>query len=560
MADQQPLVWNSWAEGIASSPHAGNGLIKSALIDAIPGALVPNHNPATRVLSSASSTFTADASTDICTGAIFTTSANTTGCAVTLTSTGTLPAGLATSTTYFVIRVDQNAGTFKLATSLANADAGTAIDITSAGSGTHTITPTAMGTMRHMVRSTSGTEYGVDSNGRVWLASGSTATFRLLTGNTLTNASGQGLALFTNSDATKTYLFVFRNAIIDVCDISGPTWTNGWQNLNGPAGNTNSHHAIVGQDNIIYACDTRYIVSIAEKAGAVFDPSSSATYTYTVQALDLPQGEVAEWLEELNINLLIAGKTYNRIYPWDRVSSSFSFPITLPEKGIYRLKNIGNTIFILAGLKGNIYTTQGATAQLFATLPQYVLSNGSSNLVAWGGIGVKAGMLIFGVSVVQNSSYSGVWGLYTDGRIVLESTPSAGATNATAFLDSDGDFYTFGYSAGADVLDTARVSSYATVAQSPLYEVGTKTKPAKFSEYEVHIDYPVAGSVRLGYRANLKDSFTTLATITTDTSNDSYKGDIGLIDLDNIQLQVELSNATGNGTSLLAVREVRLTP
>lgn len=52
------------------------------------------------------------------------------------TSSGGLPAGMVAGTNYWVIRVD--ADTFKLATSRANALAGTAVDITTQGTGTHT--------------------------------------------------------------------------------------------------------------------------------------------------------------------------------------------------------------------------------------------------------------------------------------------------------------------------------------------------------------------------------------------------------------------------------------
>lgn len=65
-----------------------------------------------------------------------------TGLAVTLTTTGGLPAGLATSTTYYVIKID--ADTFKLASNLANALAGTAIDITTQGTGNDTAVVTAL--------------------------------------------------------------------------------------------------------------------------------------------------------------------------------------------------------------------------------------------------------------------------------------------------------------------------------------------------------------------------------------------------------------------------------
>lgn len=85
-------------------------------------------------------TFTADAGTDLCT---WSSTANIpsnilTGTRVRLTTTTTLPGGLATATDYYVIRISDT--TFKLATSYANAIAGTAINITDAGTGTHTVT------------------------------------------------------------------------------------------------------------------------------------------------------------------------------------------------------------------------------------------------------------------------------------------------------------------------------------------------------------------------------------------------------------------------------------
>lgn len=85
-----------------------------------------------------SDTFTADASTDICT---FTSTANIpsnllTGTRQRFTTSGTLPAGISLATDYYYIKVTDS--TFKLATSYANAIAGTAINITDAGTGTHT--------------------------------------------------------------------------------------------------------------------------------------------------------------------------------------------------------------------------------------------------------------------------------------------------------------------------------------------------------------------------------------------------------------------------------------
>ena len=58
---------------------------------------------------------------------------------VVFSSTTTVPGGLTAGTVYFVIRVDVD--NIKVATSYANAYAGTAINLTSQGTGTHTITP-----------------------------------------------------------------------------------------------------------------------------------------------------------------------------------------------------------------------------------------------------------------------------------------------------------------------------------------------------------------------------------------------------------------------------------
>ncbi|RTL09111.1 MAG: hypothetical protein EKK62_04010 [Acidimicrobiia bacterium] len=87
-----------------------------------------------------SDTFTADAGTDLCT---WTSTASIpsnllTGTRVRLTTSGTLPAGLATATDYYLVRMSDS--TFELASSYANAIAGTQINITDAGTGTHTVT------------------------------------------------------------------------------------------------------------------------------------------------------------------------------------------------------------------------------------------------------------------------------------------------------------------------------------------------------------------------------------------------------------------------------------
>jgi hypothetical protein len=81
-------------------------------------------------------TFTANAGTDLLTLADGDMNL-TTGSRVRVSSTGTLPGGLSATTDYFFIVVGNLTG--RLASSEENAKAGTAIDLSSAGTGTHTI-------------------------------------------------------------------------------------------------------------------------------------------------------------------------------------------------------------------------------------------------------------------------------------------------------------------------------------------------------------------------------------------------------------------------------------
>lgn len=87
---------------------------------------------------------------------------------VQLTSSGTLPGGLSLATDYYVIVVDED--TYQLASSLANANAGTQVDITSAaGGGTHTTTPEALDGSSLKIQFSNDDSTWVDSSHKVFV-------------------------------------------------------------------------------------------------------------------------------------------------------------------------------------------------------------------------------------------------------------------------------------------------------------------------------------------------------------------------------------------------------
>ena len=142
--DVQPTYYKYLAAGHAVTAAATVVPCTLALLDVIGFYRVTSVTTATaqattNTISTRTATFTADAGTDVCTHTSTTSKPSNllTGTRVRCTTTTTLPAGLATATDYYYIRVSDT--TYKLATSYANAIAGTAINITDAGTGTHTL-------------------------------------------------------------------------------------------------------------------------------------------------------------------------------------------------------------------------------------------------------------------------------------------------------------------------------------------------------------------------------------------------------------------------------------
>jgi hypothetical protein len=134
-----------------------------------------------------------------------------TGDTVQVSTSGGLPSGLSASTTYYVI--DASSNTIKLATTLANANAGTAINLASQGTGNHTVQEVLLAAQNPMVVQAFSKVYIMRLNSRplewdgVTAASGSdvTSKFEPLS----SSASGSGDP-FPSTD----FALYFRNRLI----------------------------------------------------------------------------------------------------------------------------------------------------------------------------------------------------------------------------------------------------------------------------------------------------------------------------------------------------------
>jgi hypothetical protein len=380
------------------------------------------------------------------------------------------------------------------------------------------------------------TFFGLDADGVVYTSTNSGTTWTVVSGNTA-GGKGQGLAIW------KDYLFVAYTAGLDVYGpISGtPTWSKAWKTIDSDA---LWHPMIVSKnDNKLYGGAGRYVFSLDENSGQTFVPATSATYTFTQQALDLPPNYRIKCLEELGNNLMcgtwMGANVYDLliadIFPWDRTSVSFGQPIVIVENGIHAMLTIGSYMIVMAGIGGAIYKTYGADAVPIAQIPNSICNlDGGKNLLPHPGAIINfKGRPFFGVSGNGTDAISGmgVWSLLQTSRgniLTHEHTISTG-TDGTSYVVKIGalcgitrDNLLIGWSDatptasyGIDNLTvTSRVTSYGGYFESPFYTVGSNKKLRKFEEMEFQFARPlrVNEGIKVEYRTDLAATFTEIDT------------------------------------------------
>ena len=387
---------------------------------------------------------------------------------------------------------------------------------------------TVVGTPQWFVRNpaTPAEVYALDNGGKVYKSSDSGATWVLMEGFTA-GGHGNGLAIFKN------YLIVARDAYLDVCGDGSATgivnanWSNSWQAIDS---DTLWHPMIVSKlDGLLYGGAGRYVFSIEELT--TFVPGTGATFTYTQQALDLPSRYRIKCIDELGNNLMLGtwqGSTtpirVADIFPWDASSATFGQPITMQENGVHSLININQTLFILAGTEGRIYSSQGLVANLIGQIPKSIVNTDGSIPLTYfpGAIANYKGKLFFGLGSSSVIDGMGVWSLLqtSKGNILnLEhgiSTGNWGASVALqigALLPIDSDKLLVGFfdtTYGIDLTDTTKVSTgYSGYLISAFYQVGSNLMKRAFTQLEFLLARLLRTSegVKIEYRTNLTADF-----------------------------------------------------
>jgi len=398
-------------KAIGKSPFEENAFSQCVDNDTIPGTARVNNKT---VQKNSASIGLGGADTFVRNGTLFidTTAQRdwVTGTAVQMTTTGTLPGGLSLATTYYLRNADSDTyGVFPTFTDAQNDT--NRITLTDDGSGTHTVTPVEMDEAVKFLNNRM-----IDANGNFWEWNAAASMWKLLSKG---SGSGEGF------EEWQSYAFLFRGGNIDTYRLSDGTLTVAWQSDSGGP-------SLVGQDDIVYIGSGNDIRSIARGTGS-FNPASGSTYTYSSSALDLPDGETVTCLTELGLYLGI-GTIKNKLFLWDRASSSFELPVSLPD--VPRILVTVNNIMYCVLNNGDIVAANGTSYQTLLRFPRHIFDTDQENpsfVFGENGWRVEEDRIFIGYGSSATTNPLGVFSFnITTGEFKLEHVSSTGNTGGTS--------------------------------------------------------------------------------------------------------------------------------
>lgn len=421
--------------------------------------------------------------------------------------------------------------------------------------------------------------YALDVAGKIWKSAD---------GTTWTEITGHTATAIATIEYWKGYLFhVYRSSAstlaVQVYSGSGTTWsTTWWTSISSSKIDFTNIVAIVGRDDRLYFGAGNFLHSVNEKAAQNFDYTNSATYTQNTAVLDIPEDSPIIDIEELGLNLYIAAG--DKIYPWDRVSSSFNLALKINEGNVNSLVVGNSLLYINAGKRCSFLVSNGSDVRLLKELPTHLFfeSNNIATTVFPNASMFKDNKVFFGISSAGSyiGSYSyGVWSYHTlTGALVQENKLSATDVTATAVQTEVGALFgarsltstienyyigwrvvdaTNGNSYGIDEVGASRLakqnSAFVSWVVTPLYLVGTRNKPRTFKtiSWTAGKEFGSSNSValKISWRKNLTDSFTTIREWESSGASQTYDYNIisgyeqlQVHNTQTIQLKIELAS------------------
>ena len=354
---------------------------------------------------------------------------------------------------------------------------------------------------------------------------------------------------------------------------------NAWKDISSGLENITSHQMLVSTKDPkkIFICNDNKVAILEEPAGKVFDPDDGTTFDIgagNLAALTLDSKYRVQSIEEFGryLAIFIEVKSHDRtlIMLWDReTATTVEEIIEIKEPKMVGTLEHEGIIYITGGRDGNIYTLTPSGIKHHAQIKIGDIDN-RNNLAYQGGIdygiGADKPMAIWKdrlMVVINNQSPYGLTptGIYSvkDGKVNHEFLPSAGdgssfiRLGAIAAID---DYLIWGWTtasttSGLDFVrdDNDRATSYNCYFETPLLRAGAKLQKNSISRIEAILARPLQTDegVRIKYRKNINDSWTTLGT--KDFATNGAQSSLvfpGIPNIENIQLKVEMTTGAAS--------------
>ena len=375
------LIVSDFSKGIGQSVLSEYSDMMGVNIDSNPGLASANFKFNLVSQTMPSLTFTANADTDVLTlsnSARFRGTYQ--GMAFTVSTTGTLPAGLTANTVYYAAEISSI--TTKVCTTIKNINDASYVNITGAGTGVHTINWIVPGQITSWTRNSQGRIFALDYNQRVWFGDndGVSSQWLLLAGNT-TFGYGSGIIFY------KGYIIVFGNgdcdALLDIQSpyTANPVWTNDFATVTISTNGAAIPYLSINDDSVYFyngtAVGRYYKVGMFEEVvGKTFTPTDTSTFSFVAEALTIPYEEngVISAINEIG-EYIIVGTGSDKIYFWDKKSPSFTSFLRLQESGVQGIQVIGNIAYIFMVNSGTIYQANTVSANVLLKMPDCITND-----------------------------------------------------------------------------------------------------------------------------------------------------------------------------------------
>lgn len=320
-----------------------------------------------------------------------------------------------------------------------------------------------------------------------------------------------------------------------------------------------------------------------------FDPAVTTSYVFSPQALTIPQQQdIAQCLADLGSQILI-GCQSNTLYFWDGVAITPNGFLYLPEQNTVNMIVVNNMAYLFSGSRGNIYITNGNTASLVVTVPDYITQT-IDPYFTWGGAIYARGRVWFSIQdqTASKTGYcGGIWSFVPTQNLFIgqdsglslrqEHQSSYGTYNGMANVliniqnqNANGLQYFSAWTSdavsptyGIDASSSLPYTGGQTVIETDLIPIGNYIEKGNFTSILTKYDAKLAvgESVQLKYRNDITSAWQSFTDVYSGT--DSTTGSLGLrfsapfaLQMQ-VQLQIILTSTASN-PSFVRFKELRI--